>query len=271
MSLLTAAFCALTTRAFSENVLLPRHDFGLPNPNRAAEIAMTGVNALPEDAQHQLFDLYQAYIGVVNKRKEQHWRSNLLSGEIIEHPDTPIQPARQIEDAIKKREAEAKILEDQVKQERLDSKAPAEPEKQYPLSDWLEPQKKGAPKPSDAALALKAKRKEIKKLKRTLSRSKGISLDWSDAVWAELVKVDAAAWTVTDQTRTAAPLHSAAVACSPAEKPVVCIAFDPWRTGEADAYEFGSWDDGSFKGKIPAEFLLHHLPDASADAASEEE
>jgi hypothetical protein len=262
MGLVSTALLLLASSLRAENILLPKADFGLRNPNRATEIAVTGINALPDDAQRQLFDLYQAYIAVVNKRKEQHWHSNLLSGEIIEHPDAAILPARQVEEAVKKREAEAKILQDQVKEERLNAKDPAPPEKQYPLSDWLEPQEKGAPPKSDAQLALKAKLKEIKKLKRVLSRSKGISLDWSDAVWAELVKVDAAAWTVTDQTRSAPPLHSAAVACSPADKPVVCLAFDPWRTGEPDAYEFGSWDDGSFKGKIPAEFLLHHLPDA---------
>ncbi|MBI3551338.1 MAG: hypothetical protein HY077_02365 [Elusimicrobia bacterium] len=257
MGVLAAAFIALASPACSRNLLKP--DFDLPARTSPAALALANLDALPPASRYELFTLYQAYIEAVNTRRAQHWHTNLLSGEIVEHPDEPLLPARQLEEALAKREAEVKLLETKVKQERLNRPVP--PPKEPNIVDWSEPPEESGPKPTEAELALKAKRKELKIARRKLSRSKGISLDWSDAVWAALTKLGVEHWSVFDQARTAAPRHTAAVVCTPAEDPLTCVVFDPWKTGEPDAYEIRSWDQGSFADRLPPDYFLHNLPD----------
>ncbi len=226
----------LAMRAFVLNlcawaVLAPAPSFAalsinqsdLWTPRRSSiETVVIGLEARPREARYELGQLYWRYTELVNERLAQGWRAELLSGEIIEHQEEAILPIRQAEEALAKREAELKLLDGE---------------------------------------ALLAKDKEVKRARRRLKRSKGLSIDWSDAVWAELMKTPAGSWSISDLARTAQPRHTAAVVCTPPEKPELCLAFDPWTSGEANVYEFWSWDQGSFQTRIPPEYFLHHLPE----------
>jgi hypothetical protein len=244
--------------AGAEN-LLNRLDLDLPHRSPPTAKVMSGIENLPVESRYELFTLYQAYIETVNSRRAQHWRKGLLNGEIVDHPDEAILPVRQLEEAAAKREPEVAALEAQVKQEKLD--APPPPVREPNQTDWSQPPEETRRKPSPAEIALKAKRKELKSFKSRLSRSKGLSLDWSDAVWADLQKVDAEHWSITDQARTVSPRHTGAVVCTPADAPTICVVFDPWKTGEPDVYEYSAWDGGSFENRVPPEYMLHGLPD----------
>lgn len=210
-------------------------------PAKPAADAIKALSLLSRKELVQLRRLYERYSDLVSKRLDDDWRAGLESGELIEHPEEARLPVRQLEEAAVKRQAEF----DALKKRRLQAVDQAEAER------------------LDAALAAKAA--EVKRLRWQLSRAKGTCADWSDAVWAELLKVGDGSWDLRDATRSARPWHTAAVACAPAgvESPTVCLALDPWKNGAPDVYDYLSWDQGSFEGKLPAEFLLHQLPEAA--------
>lgn len=239
---------------------------GLGPQGRPAEIAAKNADALPRAARYELFELYQRYIDTVNKRRDQHWRAGLLSGAIIEQADGPMIPVRQLEESTAKRRKELEQLELELKRARLSAvPVPARTKEQVreaALTDWTEPATAPQAAPwADTERAIKAKKKELRRFERQLGRSKGLAGDWSDSVWAELNKVEAEHWSITDQARTAGPSHRAAVACSPVQDPLVCFVFDPWNNAAPDVYEFKSWDDGSFDERVAPEYFLHRLPD----------
>jgi len=217
-----------------------------PNMFRAppAVAAQSAIRSLPEEAQTELFTLYSRYTEVLAKRQEEGWLYGLLPDEIVETGDDNPQPARQIEAAIRKREAELKKL-------KLDlAKSPAEA----------------------AARRLRARRDavtlELTALREADRRAKGTCLDWSDAIWAELNLLKPEGWTVHDQERQARPFHTGVLLCAPPEESTVCLVFDPWQRGQPDAYDYGSWDSGSFESRVPADFFLHELPEPRPARAS---
>lgn len=238
MLLLVAALSPLANAGIFD---LTADPLNLPKRRAPSEDAVRAISRLPRPALFDLRKLYERYAEVVYKRVEDGWRAGLESGELIEHPEEARLPVRQLEEAAVKREAELKRLEAGV------AKAATQAEREQ-LED-----------------SVSAKASELKKLKKQLARSKGTCADWSDVVWAELSKVRAPDWDLRDASREARPWHTAAVACSPAgsQTPTVCLAFDPWNTGSADVYDFDSWDQGSFDGRIAPEFFLHHLPEDS--------
>ena len=219
-----------------------------------AVAAQAAVKALPAEAQVELFTLYARYNEVVSKRLEDGWRAGLLSDEGTKATQDDTLPARQLEEAIRNREAEVQTLT-----KRLEN---PEPEAEARLRRELEA----------AQLRLAA-------LRDALARSKGTCLDWSDLVWAELGRLKPEHWSVRDRERTERPFHTGAVLCSPPvseeENPCsdsapgrcleagrqVCLVFDPWQRGQADIYEFGSWDRDLFASRVPADFFLHELPE----------
>lgn len=191
----------------------------------------------PEEAQTQLYLLYARYAETVSRRLEEGWRSGLLSGELVEQPEEAQLPARQLEEALRKRNRELRAMEGQIKA----AGSRREGEK---LLDRLE-EKKAALRP----------------LLRIDARSKGTCRDWSDQVWADLNKLAPEDWSISDETREARPYHTAAVACTPKEDPELCLVFDPWETGEPAVYEYKAWNEGSFETRLTADFFLHQLPE----------
>jgi hypothetical protein len=126
---------------------------------------------------------------------------------------------------------------------------------------------------------ISAAKSEATALHDAYSRSKGLCLDWSDLVWAELGRLKPEHWDIRDQERQTRPFHTGAVLCpEPASddeeegrvctsgaggcrEPQPCLVFDPWQSGKAEVYEFSSWDRGSFSDRVPADFFLHELPE----------
>jgi hypothetical protein len=223
--------------------------------------AQAAIKTLPAEAQVELFTIYAHYNDMVAKRLEEGWRAGLLSDEGTKASQDDTLPARQLEEAIRSRETEIKTLTD--RQENPD-----------PKTEALLRRKREA-----AQLRLSA-------LRGALARSKGTCLDWSDLVWAELGRLKPEHWSVRDQERTERPFHTSAVLCSPPASEEsngcsdsspgrcleagrqVCLVFDPWQRGKADVYEFGSWDQGLFAGRVPADFFLHELPEPRPVRAS---
>jgi hypothetical protein len=243
-------------------------DFGLPPRHQPSTIAASALGALPHQTQVELSQLYRSYVAVVKKRREMGWHTGLFSGELVEHPDEPMIPARQLEDSIVKRQAELKTLEDALAREKAAPAAAApaiKPETvESSLADWSSsaPTGKAEPRYTETELAVRAKKKELKRFQRQLGRSKGLSIDWSDAVWAELLKLDTPSWSVTDQARQTTPLHNGTVLCTPPENPALCLVFDPWKNGEPDVYAYDSWNEGSLDSRIAPDYFLNRLPDA---------
>lgn len=196
-----------------------------------------GLLSLPREAQKELFVLYATYNEAVQKRMEDGWYAGLLSGELVEEPDMVRLPARQTEAALAKRSKELKALEAQYEKLRGEL-----------ASAGVRPR-------------IEAKKLEVRKARKADSRGKGLCIDWSDMVWAELLKLPLEHWRVRDERRTAAPYHTSAVVCTPQESPEVCLAFDPWEEGRPDVFEFRSWDEGSRKDKVAPEFFIHQLPE----------
>lgn len=194
--------------------------------------------AQPKPSLVELRRLYARYADVVQKRLEEGWRGGLLSGSLIESSGASELPARQLEEALKNRERELRLLE---AESRKEGRTPAAEER--------------------LSLRLKAKKIELRALRRDAQQPKGTCLDWSDEVWADLSRLELEDWSLRDETRETSPRHTAAVACTPAEEPEVCLALDPWKRGEADVYEYHSWRRGSFEGRLPATFFLHQLPE----------
>ena len=159
---------------------------------------------------------------------------------LIEDIDEPSQPARLLEEAVAKRREEIAALE-----ESLGKTGPE-------LPDHAKTRRR-----------IEAKKAELEAALRKSSREKGVCRDWSDAVWSELNAMDLEYWTVEDRRREARPFHTGAVVCSIEEdrRRSVCLVFDPWEEGKADAFALEAWDARAPGGRLPAAYFLHDLPE----------
>ncbi len=233
----------LVVRALSVALLLAASS--VPATAQEAETGLRAqkarelVDALPAPARVELKKMYRRYREVVTRKLDAGWRVRVLSEAVIENVDEPFQPARLIEGMIVLRRQEvAKI------QEALSRAASDDPIG----TDRLR-------------RALEAKRAEMDVLVARNKREKGLCRDWSDQIWSEFMAMGLEYWGVRDERRTTRPYHTAAVACSPADSPTVCLAFDPWEDGRPNVFAYGAWDESAPRGRFPAEYLLHGLPD----------
>jgi hypothetical protein len=239
----------------------------LTQPGRADETGLSGllresptvaaqaaVKALPQEAQLELFTLYARYNEAVSNRMDEGWRAGLIGDEDAKTSQDDTLPARQIEEAIRSREAAIKTLSKQMEKPDPDSEARLHRD-------------------------LESAQLRLASLRDALTRPKGTCRDWSDLVWAELGRLKPENWSVQDRERTARPFHTGAVLCSPpisedmeacsdsapsrclGTESRVCLVFDPWQRGQADVYEFGSWDRDIYAARVPADFFLHDLPE----------
>lgn len=209
-------------------------------PGRPALRARAVLDALPVEARVELRKMYFRYADVVSRRLDQGWRSGVLTEAVIEDIDVPFQPARLLEEAVAKRRKEVEALE-----ETLGKSGPERP-------DYGKTRRR-----------IEDKKEELKAARKKSSREKGICRDWSDVVWSELTAMNPEHWTVEDRRRQARPFHTGAVVCSVGEdeRRAVCLVFDPWEEGRADAFAFEAWDAHETGGRIPADYFLHGLPE----------
>lgn len=197
------------------------------------------IDALPAEARVELKKMYRRYKAAVARRLDAGWSTGLLSEAVIEDVDEPFRSARLVEGMIELRKKEVAKL-----QEALKAVAPNDP-----YND------------KRARAALAAKREELRGLVAINNREKGICRDWSDLVWSELMAMNLEHWGARDERRATRPYHTAAVACSPADSPEVCVVFDPWEDGRPNVYAYSAWDESAPGGRFPAEYFLHDLPD----------
>ncbi|MDX6769222.1 MAG: hypothetical protein SF051_06790 [Elusimicrobiota bacterium] len=212
-------------------------------PGRAAAKARRLVENLPVEARVELRMMYRRYADAVANRLEQGWRPGLLDEAAIageEDGEAPFRPARLTEEMTRARRREIQELEATLRR-----KSPDEELREYNRVRRL----------------IQSKNEELARLRAQAVRDKGLARDWSDLVWSEFVAMGLEHWSARDEIRRARPLHAAAVACSPAEAPSVCLAFDPWRDGRADVFAFDAWDEGALGGRFPRDYLLHDLPE----------
>jgi hypothetical protein len=204
-----------------------------------AQQARELVDALPAGARVELKKMYRRYKDAVARKLEAGWRTGVISEAVIEDVDEPFQPARLVEGMIEARKNEIARL-----QEALVALGADEPRKEKRLRANHED-----------------KRDELARLVYRSKREKGLCRDWSDLIWSEFVSMDLEYWGARDERRATRPYHTAAVACSPADSPSVCLAFDPWEDGRPSVFAYGAWDESAPGGRFPAEYLLHGLPD----------
>ncbi|MBI5240899.1 MAG: hypothetical protein HY926_10540 [Elusimicrobia bacterium] len=190
------------------------------------------VKSLPAAAQTELFTLYARYNELVSAHMEEGWRAGLISDQGTKTTQDDTLPARQLAQAVRSREAEIRALDKKL--EKPDPRSVVRLRRER-----------------DAVQA------RILALRGALARPKGTCLDWSDLVWAELVRLDPEHWSVSDRERAARPFHTGAVLCAGQ----ICLVFDPWQRGQADVFEFREWDRDAYAGRIPADFFLHDLPE----------
>lgn len=205
----------------------------------AAQQAREQIEALPAEARVELRKMFRRYRDAVARKLEAGWRPRVLSEAVIEDIDEPFQPARLVEGMIDLRKKEIAEL-----QETLNARK----EGDYRMEKRL-----------NAALA--AKREELASLLSMNRREKGLCRDWSDLIWSEFTAMELEHWGARDERRATRPYHTAAVACSPAESPTVCLAFDPWEDGRPNVYAYRAWDESAPGGRFPNVYLLHGLPD----------
>jgi hypothetical protein len=203
-----------------------------------AQKARELVESLPAEARVELKKMYRRYKDAIARKLESGWSTGVLSEAVIEDVDEPFQPARLLETDVAQRKQEAASLK-----ETLD-------------------------RPPDESVdrgrvrrALEKKRQELAVLTSRNKREKGICRDWSDLVWSELVGMELEYWGARDERRATRPYHTAAIVCSPADSPLVCLAFDPWEDGRPNVYAYTAWDESAPGGRFPAEYFLHDLPD----------
>ena len=232
--LLLAALLSLPASAQTE----ARDETGVP-----AQKAREKVEALPEAARVELKKMYRRYGEVVARRLESGWETGVLSEAVIEDVDEPFRPARLIDETIAQRKKEIARL--QAAYEKGGGDDPVGTRR--------------------LRRALEDKKDELAALVSSNRREKGLCRDWSDAVWFELRGMNLENWSVRDERRAARPFHTAAVACSPAEEPSVCLAFDPWADGRPSVFAYDAWDRADAGGRFPADFFLHALPDKAAE------
>lgn len=204
-----------------------------------AQKARELVDALPVEARVELKKIYRRYKDVVTRKLESGWRTGLLSEAVIEDVDEPFQPARLVEGMIELRKKEVANIQAALKALNSD-----------------DPYNAGR-----LRAALENKREELRVLVARNKREKGLCRDWSDQIWSEFVSMNLEHWGARDERRAARPYHTAVVACSPADSPTVCLAFDPWEDGRPSVFAYGAWDESAPGGRFPAEYFLHGLPD----------
>ncbi|MDD5301647.1 MAG: hypothetical protein PHS14_00950 [Elusimicrobia bacterium] len=204
-----------------------------------AQKARELVDALPAEARVELKKMYRRYKEVVARKLESGWRTGVLSEAVIEDVDEPFQPARLVSGMIELRKKEIAKLQEALKALASDD----------PYND------------KRLRAALEAKREELNALVAQNKREKGLCRDWSDLIWSEFMSMDLEYWGARDERRATRPYHTAAVACSPADSPEVCLAFDPWEDGRPSVFAYGAWDESAPGGRFPAEYFLHGLPD----------
>ena len=211
-----------------------------PEVGLRAQQARELVDALPPEARVELKKMYRRYKEAVSRKLEAGWRPGVLSEAVIEDVDEPFQPARLVERMIEVRRKEIAGLQESLR-------AAAGGDDPYAVKRLR--------------ASLEAKRDELAALVSRDRREKGLCRDWSDLIWAEFTSMDLEHWGVRDERRATRPYHTAAVACSPADSPSVCLAFDPWENGRPDVYAYGAWDESAPGGRFPAVYLMHGLPD----------
>ena len=227
-ALLLAALCALPAAALDEDA-----------PGTLAQRARGNIEALPEDARLELRRMFLRYRDEVARRREQGWDRGVLSDAVVEDVAEPFQPARQLEEAYALRRKEMEFVKGALA--------------------------KSGPDAPDYAKLLRRRegvKEALRATKEKLSRAKGICRDWSDDIWYLLTAMRLEHWAVDDRRRSARPFHTGAVACAPAEKPTVCLAFDPWGSGAPDVFSFTAWDEHVPGGRFPNDYFLHGLPEA---------
>lgn len=240
MPLALAAWLLAAAPVLPARALSPELDMGVASRVRPADKALISLSTKPRDALVELRRLYDRYTALVeSKREDAGWSYGLVSEELSSGDEDVIVPARQLEEAAKSRAAELAALKAKL----------AAGEQTLPQAAL-----------EDLRWQVEKKRREARAAARAAAREKGTCVDWSDLVWFTLRGLDLQDWSVQDTTRQAPPRHTAAVLCTPADSPELCLAFDPSITGEPDVYEFESWDKGSRAGRLPPEFFLHHLP-----------
>lgn len=200
------------------------------------------IENLPVAARAELRKMYRRYADAVATRLEQGWIPGLLNEATISGEAGDFRPARLTEEMIKARRREIRELEAAFEQKT--------PEKDRP--DYVR-----------ARRLITTKTAELAELRERATRDKGLSRDWSDLVWHTFTQMDLEFWSARDAVRSARPFHTAAVACAPADAPLVCLAFDPWREGRADVYAFDAWDENVPGGRFPRDYLLHELPESA--------
>jgi len=197
------------------------------------------VDALPVEARVELKKMYRRYKQAVSRKLDEGWHTGLLSEAVIEDVDEPFQPARLLTGMIELRKQELVKL-----QESLADLPDGEPSKDKRLRS-----------------AIDDKRRELAALVSRNKREKGLCRDWSDMIWSEFTAMNLEHWGARDERRATRPYHTAAVACSPADSPAVCLAFDPWEDGRPNIFAYSAWDEAAPGGRFPAEYFLHGLPD----------
>lgn len=197
------------------------------------------IEALPIEARIELKKMYRTYKLAVTRRLDEGWHTGLISEAVIEDVDEPFQPARLLKSMIELRKKELVRL-----QEALADLPDGEPSKTRRLR-----------------AAIDDKKRDISELTSRNKREKGICRDWSDLIWSEFTAMNLEYWGVRDERRARRPYHTAAIACSPAESPEVCLAFDPWEDGRPTVYAYGAWDENAPGGRFPATYFLYNLPD----------
>ena len=209
----------------------------MERPGAPALRARDAIEALPLASREELRRMYLTYRDEISLRMEQGWTPGLLSDAVIEDAGESFQPARLLEEAEQNRR---KFLSDQ--RAALAKLSVDSPE--------YDRQVRRIGNESEA----------VARARQKSSREKGICRDWSDDVWSLLTKLDLDHWTVDDRRRDARPFHSAAVACSPQERPTVCLAFDPWTEGKPSVYAYRAWNEKAAGARLPADYFLHGLP-----------
>ncbi len=210
----------------------------------AAQQAREQIDALPAQARVELKKMYRRYKDAVARKLEAGWRPRVLSEAVIEDVDEPFQPARLVGGMIDRRKKEIAEF-----QEALNELKDGDYRKEKRLR-----------------AALSAKREELASLVSMDRREKGLCRDWSDLIWSEFTAMELEYWGARDERRATRPYHTAAVACSPAESPTVCLAFDPWEDGRPNVYAYRAWDESAPGGRFPTVYLLHGLPDRAGKA-----
>ena len=207
-------------------------------PGLPAMMARSRIDGLPAAARVELRRMFVAYRDEVSKRLDQGWTPGAINDAIIEGGDDSFLPARQLEEALADRRREEAALRAELARTSRDD-----------------------PKYARVLSRIRAKSAEVAAARKALGREKGVCRDWSDDLWSLFTGLDLQAWSVQDQARTARPYHTAAVVCTNAGDPPVCLAFDPWEDGRPDVFAFDAWDSKTEGGRLPPDYFLHGLPE----------